>query len=92
MRTPYPLLVAALAGSLFACGQKGPLVLPDAQHPHKKIGIPKPPAPASPAQASPAPASPAQASPAPASPAQASPAPASPASAPNPAPAPAPPP
>jgi predicted small lipoprotein YifL len=33
---------------LAACGQKGPLVLPDAEHPRKKIGVPtsKPPAPA----------------------------------------------
>jgi predicted small lipoprotein YifL len=26
-----------------ACGQKGPLVLPDQQRPHKKIVLPKPP-------------------------------------------------
>jgi predicted small lipoprotein YifL len=38
------LVAVALAGSLLSCGQKGPLVLPDAQHPHKKIGVGKPPA------------------------------------------------
>ena len=31
------LIAAAAAGILLGCGQKGPLVLPDAQHPHKKI-------------------------------------------------------
>ncbi len=38
------LVAAAVAGTLLGCGQKGPLVLPDAQHPHKKIGVGKPPA------------------------------------------------
>ena len=46
------LLAIVALGSLTACGQKGPLVLPDAQRPHKKIGLPKPPTPA------PSPASP----------------------------------
>ena len=36
------LVAAAVAGTLLSCGQKGPLVLPDAQHPHKKIGVGKP--------------------------------------------------
>jgi predicted small lipoprotein YifL len=36
------LIAAAVAGLLVGCGQKGPLVLPDAQHPHKKIGVGKP--------------------------------------------------
>jgi predicted small lipoprotein YifL len=36
------LIAAAAAGILLGCGQKGPLVLPDAQHPHKKIGVGKP--------------------------------------------------
>jgi predicted small lipoprotein YifL len=36
------LIAAAVAGILLGCGQKGPLVLPDAQHPHKKIGVGKP--------------------------------------------------
>ncbi len=38
------LVAAAVAGTLLGCGQKGPLVLPDAQHPHphKKIGVGKP--------------------------------------------------
>jgi predicted small lipoprotein YifL len=31
-----------LTALLLACGQKGPLVLPDAQHTHKKLGMPKP--------------------------------------------------
>ena len=38
------LIAASVAGTLLGCGQKGPLVLPDAQHPHKKIGVGKPPA------------------------------------------------
>jgi predicted small lipoprotein YifL len=38
------LVAAAVAGTLLGCGQKGPLVLPDAQHPHKKIGVGKSPA------------------------------------------------
>jgi predicted small lipoprotein YifL len=54
MRTERLLVVASLAVILLGCGQKGPLVLPDAQHPHKKVGIGKPPAP-KPAPASPAP-------------------------------------
>lgn len=43
-----------LTALLLACGQKGPLVLPDAQHPHKKLGVPKPATPSAP----PAPAAP----------------------------------
>jgi predicted small lipoprotein YifL len=38
------LIAAAVAGTFLGCGQKGPLVQPDAQHPHKKIGVSKPPA------------------------------------------------
>ncbi|HLZ99184.1 MAG TPA: lipoprotein [Steroidobacteraceae bacterium] len=44
MRNTRLLVAAAVAGTLLGCGQKGPLVLPDAQHPHKKIGVGKPPA------------------------------------------------
>jgi len=44
MRNKRLLVAAAVAGTLLGCGQKGPLVLPDAQHPHKKIGVGKPPA------------------------------------------------
>jgi len=39
------LLVVVCVAALPACGQKGPLVLPDAEHPHKRIGIGKPAAP-----------------------------------------------
>ncbi len=46
------LIAAAAAGTLLGCGQKGPLVLPDAQHPHKKVGIGK--SAASPANSAPA--------------------------------------
>jgi predicted small lipoprotein YifL len=50
MRTAVLLALAVLATAWVAgCGQKGPLVLPNAQHPRKKIGMPKPataPAPA----------------------------------------------
>jgi predicted small lipoprotein YifL len=38
------IMVVALAGLLLACGQKGPLVLPDA--PKHKRGAPAQPAPA----------------------------------------------
>jgi predicted small lipoprotein YifL len=38
----HMLVAVAVAGTLLGCGQKGPLVLPDAQHPHKKIGVGKP--------------------------------------------------
>jgi len=54
------LIVLSLTAMAWGCGQKGPLVLPDAQHPHKKLTIPAPPKPpAAPASVpSPAPASP----------------------------------
>jgi len=58
MRIVHLLVAAAVAGTLLGCGQKGPLVLPDAQHPHKKIGIGKPPA-------APAPAAPSSGAPSP---------------------------
>jgi hypothetical protein len=66
MRTLHVFIVASLAGTMLACGQKGPLLLPDAQHPHKKIGIGKRPAPpaSAPPSAAPAPASPAPTGPA----------------------------
>jgi predicted small lipoprotein YifL len=44
MRNVRLLAAAAMAVTLVGCGQKGPLMLPDAQHPHKKIGVGKPPA------------------------------------------------
>jgi predicted small lipoprotein YifL len=62
----HSLVLVTLALGVSACGQKGPLMLPDAQHPHKKIGLPKPPASSAPAPAAPAgstPASPADATP-----------------------------
>jgi predicted small lipoprotein YifL len=41
MRISCLLIVGALVG-MTGCGQKGPLVLPDAQHPpHKKIRSPQ---------------------------------------------------
>jgi predicted small lipoprotein YifL len=33
-------ILVGLAGLLSACGQKGPLVLPDAQHAQKKVTLP----------------------------------------------------
>ena len=42
MRTASLTAAVAVACLLAACGQKGPLVLPDAQHPRKKLGVPKP--------------------------------------------------
>ena len=47
------LIAASVAGTLLGCGQKGPLVLPDAQHPHKKIGVGKPPATSAPSGGAP---------------------------------------
>jgi len=47
------LVAAAVAGTLLGCGQKGPRVLPDAQHPHKKIGVGKPPATSAPSGGAP---------------------------------------
>jgi predicted small lipoprotein YifL len=58
MRNVRLLVAVAVAGTLLSCGQKGPLVLPDAQHPHKKIGVGKPPA-------APAPAAPSRGAPSP---------------------------
>jgi predicted small lipoprotein YifL len=42
MRLILSLIAAGLLSVMMGCGQKGPLVLPDAQRPHKKIGIGKP--------------------------------------------------
>jgi predicted small lipoprotein YifL len=57
MRITLSLFAAGLLSVMMGCGQKGPLVLPDAQRPHKKIGIGKP------AQPTPTPAQPAQPAP-----------------------------
>jgi predicted small lipoprotein YifL len=54
MQNTRLLIAAALAVALLGCGQKGSLVLPDAQHPHKKIGVGKPAA--APQRAAPDPA------------------------------------
>jgi predicted small lipoprotein YifL len=68
-------VLAILVASVLGCGQKGPLVLPDAQHTHKKVKFPSPKtpsaAPAAPASASAGPAPEAaapQAAPGPAAP------------------------
>jgi predicted small lipoprotein YifL len=53
------LVLVSLTAMVWGCGQKGPLVLPDAQHSHKKVklpALPKPPAVPASAPASPAPA------------------------------------
>jgi len=71
------LMVIVCAGALLACGQKGPLVMPDAQK-HKRT------IPSLPGTAKPAPSGGGATSPAP--PAPASPAPATPVPAPAPAP------
>jgi len=42
MKPARPWVLICLAGVLFGCGQKGPLVMPDAQK-HKR-SIPAPPA------------------------------------------------
>jgi predicted small lipoprotein YifL len=55
MNTARLWILAILAASVLGCGQKGPLVLPDAQHTHKKVKFPSPKtpsaAPAAPASA-----------------------------------------
>jgi predicted small lipoprotein YifL len=54
-------VLVVLTASVLGCGQKGPLVLPDAQHTHKKVKFPSlktPAPPAAPAQAPSAPAGP----------------------------------
>jgi predicted small lipoprotein YifL len=55
MNTARLWILAILAASVLGCGQKGPLVLPDAQHTHKKVKFPSPKtpsaAPAAPATA-----------------------------------------
>ena len=43
MRILRVSVLLALAASAAACGQKGPLVLPDAQHPRKKVRLPAAP-------------------------------------------------
>jgi len=66
MQRLRPLVLVSLTAVVLGCGQKGPLVLPDAQHPHKKLTLPAPSKPpAAPTSApSPPPASPPPASPA----------------------------
>jgi predicted small lipoprotein YifL len=53
MTTLRVLVLLALAAAAAACGQKGPLVLPDAQHPRKKIKLPTAPKPPSTTPATP---------------------------------------
>jgi predicted small lipoprotein YifL len=59
MKAVAILILIACTASAVGCGQKGPLVLPDAEHPRKKVKFPAPPksgAPAStPAAPDPAP-------------------------------------
>lgn len=46
MKAAPVYILIALAWAASGCGQKGPLVLPDAEHPHKKAkfpALPKPP-------------------------------------------------
>jgi len=60
MNTVRLWVFAILAASVLGCGQKGPLVLPDAQHTHKKVKFPSPKTPpAAPAAPASAPAGPA---------------------------------
>jgi predicted small lipoprotein YifL len=53
---PLLILIALAAWSATGCGQKGALVLPDAEHPRKKVKLPAAPNSRTPAQ----PAAPAQ--------------------------------
>jgi pyruvate dehydrogenase E2 component (dihydrolipoamide acetyltransferase) len=74
MRTPAVCILIVLAALAAGCGQKGPLVLPDTQHPRKKVKIPPAPnlappaAPKTPAAPAPAPSAPAGPAPEPAPP------------------------
>jgi predicted small lipoprotein YifL len=55
MKTLRLWLLLAVIVTEAACGQKGPLVLPDAQHPRKKVKLPSIPSkPSSPAAEKPA--------------------------------------
>jgi len=45
MRILRVSVLLVLAAATAACGQKGPLVLPDAQHPRKKVRLPATPKP-----------------------------------------------
>jgi len=65
MRVASLCVLVGLAVIAAGCGQKGPLVLPDAQHPRKKAKLPAqhstpapPPAAPTPAPPTPAPAAP----------------------------------
>jgi predicted small lipoprotein YifL len=61
------MVLLALVAAAAACGQKGPLVLPDAQHPRKKVKLPSAPkAPSAAPDATAMPSSPAAAPDAPA--------------------------
>ena len=42
MRIVSFVVILGLTGALTGCGQKGPLVLPDNQHPQKRISVPRP--------------------------------------------------
>jgi len=53
MTTKDPWILLALVGLLAGCGQKGPLVLPDQQHPHKTLKFPAAPAASAPGAATP---------------------------------------
>ncbi|HEX4153349.1 MAG TPA: lipoprotein [Steroidobacteraceae bacterium] len=58
MKAAPVYILIALAWSASGCGQKGPLVLPSQEHPHKKVKFPVLPKPSAPAPSSPsAPAS-----------------------------------
>jgi predicted small lipoprotein YifL len=74
------LILIAIAAAATGCGQKGPLVLPDADHPRKKVKFPVPPKSGAPAS----PSAPAAPSAPPSAPATAPGAPAGPASDPTP--------
>ncbi len=50
MKAAPVLILIALASAATSCGQKGPLVLPDAEHPRKKVKFPAAPKSGAPAQ------------------------------------------
>jgi predicted small lipoprotein YifL len=50
MKAAPALILIALAWAATGCGQKGPLVLPDAEHPRKKVKFPAMPKSGAPAR------------------------------------------
>jgi predicted small lipoprotein YifL len=68
MKAAAALILVALAWTASGCGQKGPLVLPSAEHPRRKVKFPAAPKSTAPAAPSTEPSAPAGPAPDPAPP------------------------